>query len=68
MILMMDKAACNVGMAVLQYVEKHLAPIFNKCNSVTSDIQVVIITAKDATEEAYRPQKMQQYSEKMKRG
>ena len=39
---------------MLQYVEKHLVPIFSKCNNITSAIQMVTDTAKEATEEAYR--------------
>ena len=35
-------------------IEKHLGTIFNRCNSITLTIQVVTITAKEATEYAYR--------------
>ena len=53
-LLMMDDAARGVGTAVLQYVEKHLAPIFNKCKSIMSAIQVTTNTVKEPVEEAYR--------------
>jgi len=49
---MMDDAAWGVGTAVLQYVEKHLAP--NKCKNITSAIQVTTDIVKEPVEEAYR--------------
>ena len=53
-ILIMDDVARGVGTAVLQYVEKCLAPMLNKCKNITSAIQVTTNTAKEAAEEAYR--------------
>jgi len=51
---MMDDAVCEVGTAVLQYVEKCLVSIFNKCENVMSAIQAATDTAKETTEVAYR--------------
>ena len=47
----MDEAACTIGTAVPQYVEKHLTPILNKLNNTSDHLQTTTQTAREATGE-----------------
>ena len=51
-ILMMDEAPCTIGTTVMQYVEKHLDPLLDKVDTVTTILEEISSMAKTIKEKA----------------